>query len=89
VINQFAVNEPVIPIDACILHWYLYVPATVIIYKKVEFEDVKSEFQVAAPVGTDVEVVVCVPPVQTNLIVSPTFAVTVFGENEVPPALTT
>jgi hypothetical protein len=65
----------------------LYVPAIVTIYLNEVFEDVKGEFHEDAPDGTEVDVVVWVPDDQTNVIVSPTFTVIEFGENDVPPAL--
>lgn len=56
-------------------------------YLKVAAVDDKGEFQPAAPEGTDVDVVVCVPFPHTKSTVSPTFALTVLGENDVPPTL--
>lgn len=71
------------------LHWKLYVPAVLIIYKNVVFEELSGEFQEPAPEGTVVDVVVCVPFDHTNSTVSPTFALNELGEKDVPPALTT
>jgi hypothetical protein len=54
----------------------------------VGLPELRGAFQVAAPTGTLVEVVVWLPSTQFHLIVSPTKALTVWGVNWTFPTLT-